>query len=252
MKKNIVINILLIIFICIFIYSGYNIFMWLKSDRETKALEEGLYLNVVTEVKNNEESEEENVVNEEQIQELQVDFDELKSINEDIFAWIKIDDTYINYPILKGESDEYYLKRDIYKKYSVSGSIFVDSSTNTNLEDDNTVIYGHNMKNERMFANLHKINNGILGNDVTVQILLPERNIKYKVFASYILEPNSDIIKKNFESKEEKQNYIDTAIKRSNIKYDIDNINYDNNIITLITCDNNNKRRVIVHAIEIK
>ena len=86
MKKNIVINILLIIFICIFIYSGYNIFMWLKSDRETKALEEGLYLNVVTEVKNNEESEEENVVNEEQIQELQVDFDELKSINEDIFA----------------------------------------------------------------------------------------------------------------------------------------------------------------------
>ena len=108
------------------------------------------------------------------------------------------------------------------------------------------------MKNERMFANLHKINNGILRNDVIVQILLPERNIKYKVFASYILEPNSDIIKKNFESKGEKQNYIDSAIKRSNIKYNIDNINYDSNIITLITCDNNNKRRVIVHAIEIK
>ena len=240
MKNNIFINILLVIFICAFLVSGYFVFIWVKSDRETKQLEEGLYSDVVTETKEGENE-----------AKFEVDFAKLKDINEDVFAWIKIDGTYINYPILQGKTDEYYLRKDIYKKSSVSGSIFVDSSTNTNFEDDNTVIYGHNMKNQRMFANLHKIRNGSLGTDVKVEIYTPNANYIYKVFSAYNLEPNNDLIKKNFELQEDKEEYINKSISRSNVKFDVnkENINYENKIITLITCDSNNKRRVIVNAV---
>ncbi len=243
MKNKIFINLLLIIFICAFLISGYFVFIWVKSDRETKKLEEELYTEVVIENKDEEQQEQQDKI--------VIDFAKLKEINNDIFAWVKIDDTYINYPILQGETDEYYLRKDIYKKSSVSGSIFVDSTTNTNFEDDNTVIYGHNMKNQRMFANLHKIKNGSLGNDVKVQIYTPNGSYIYKVFSAYNLEPNKDIIKKNFTNIEEKEKYIKDAINKSNVKFNTneDNINYENKIITLITCDSNNKRRVIVNAI---
>ena len=243
MKKKIFINILLVIFIGIFLYSGYMCFVWIKSDRNTKKLEEGLYSEVVSKVGENEE------IN--NIAEEKIDFEKLSSINEDVIAWIKIDDTYINYPILQAETDLYYIRKDIYEKYSISGSIFVDSSANPNFLDDNTSIYGHNMKNERMFADLHKIKNGTLGTDINVKIYTNGSSNIYKVFSAYVAEPDDNIIKKNFNDENEKENYIKNAIRKSNVQFDVneENIDFDKNIITLITCDNNNKYRVIVHAI---
>ena len=247
MKKKIFTNILLVIFIGIFLYSGYMCFIWFKSDKETKKLEEGLYSEVVSKVEKNEENSDTNETEE------KIDFEKLLSINDDIIGWIKIDDTYINYPILQEETEEYYLRKDIYKKYSVSGSIFVDSTTNPDFEDYNTSIYGHNMKNERMFADLHKIKNGTLGTDINVKIYIKDTSNIYKVFSAYVSEPIPEIATKNFTDETEKENYINNAIKRSNVKFVInkENINYENDIITLITCDNNNKYRVIVHAIKI-
>ena len=241
MKKKIFINILLVVFIVIFLYSGYMCFIWIKSDRDTKKLEEGLYSEVVSKV----EETSNNTVEE------KIDFEKLLNINQDVIAWIKIDDTYINYPILQAETDEYYIRKDIYEKYSVSGSIFVDSSANPNFLDNNTSIYGHNMKNERMFADLHKIKNGTLGTDINVKIYTKDSSNIYKVFSAYIAEPDDNIIKKNFTDEVEKENYIKNAIRKSNVQFDVneENIDFDKNIITLITCDNNNKYRVIVHAI---
>ena len=246
--KKIFINVLLVILIGVFLYSGYMCLMWLKSDRETKKLEEGLYTEVVQKVEKSEENEEEN-----NLQEEKIDFEKLLSINEDVVGWIKIDNTYINYPILQGEFDEEYLRKDIYGKYSVSGSIFVDTTTNINFYDHNTAIYGHNMKNERMFANLHKIKNGELGTDIKVKIYTKNTSSIYQVFSAYAIEPTDDIIEKNFSNESDKEQYINKALNKSNVKFDInqENINYENNIITLITCDNNNKYRVIVQAIKI-
>ena len=244
MKKKIFVNILLVIFIGIFLYSGYMCFIWIKSDRDTKKLEEGLYSEVVSKVEESEETS--NNTAEEKI-----DFEKLSTINNDVIAWIKIDNTYINYPILQAETDEYYIRKDIYEKYSVSGSIFVDSSADSKFLDDNTSIYGHNMKNERMFADLHKIKNGTLGTDISVKIYTKHGSKVYKVFSAYVAEPDDNIIKKNFTDEVEKEEYIKSAIRKSNVKFDTneENIDFDKNIITLITCDNNNKYRVIVHAI---
>ncbi len=236
-KDNKLINIILFVLICIFLYSGINVTIWLISDRKTKELETGLYVNVISEDENNSED-------------IEIDFSKLKEINSDIIGWIKIDNTYINYPILQGESDEYYLKKDIYKKYNLAGSIFVDSKTDPNFNDDNTVIYGHNMKNQRMFADLHKINNGELGNKILVNIYTENGKATYRVFSSHIEEPTVDLIKKNFSNVNEKMDYISNAFQKSNVNFNADNLNTDCKIITLMTCDNNNKRRVIVNAVK--
>ncbi len=238
-SNNKILNIFLVVLIGIFIYSGYNVSIWCISNKKIKNLEEGLYSNVVSTTEQND-----NGITE------QIDFAKLEDINSDVIGWIKIDDTYINYPILKNQTKDYYLKKDIYKNYNISGSIFVENETNANFEDDNTIIYGHNMKNKRMFANLHKINRGELGSNIDVKIYTKSENSIYKVFSTYIDEPKTELFKQNFLNKKEKQNYINNAINRSDVKFDIDSIDYDSKIITLVTCDSNNKRRVFVNAIK--
>lgn len=117
-RRNLILNILLIVFIAIFIYSSYHVFMWIKSDRNIKKLESGLYKDVIQDVKEedtpSENSEETTKTT------YSVDFKKLKEINKDVIGWIKIKGTYINYPILQGKTDEYYLKKDIYKAYDYS------------------------------------------------------------------------------------------------------------------------------------
>ncbi len=230
------IDIILLMLIVIFIYSSYNVFMWIKSDFKLKNLEKGLYKDVVT------------ITNNEKKANISVDFEKLKEINPDIIGWIKIDDTNINYPILQGKTDEYYLKRDIYGSYNLSGSIFVYSNVDKYFNEENTVIYGHNMKNQRMFAHLEKVYNGDLGNDIDIEIYTENGNHLYKVFSSYIQSPNVEIIQNQF-SEFEKKNYIDKTIKKSKINFN-KNIDYSKKMITLITCTSNSKNRIIVHAIE--
>ncbi len=236
-KKKWVINIILIILVVIFCYSSYQVIIWLKSDQQIKKLENGLFTEVVSEV------------GEEQ-KRTTIDFDKLQSVNTDIIAWIKIDDTHINYPIMQGESDEYYLRKDVNKEYSISGSIFVDSTTNPDFSDDNTIIYGHNMKNGRMFSDLAKIYNGELGKSVILQIYTKNKFYQYKVIASYVEEPNLPLLRKNF-TQTEKTDYIKTAIKKSKIKFDAESqVDTTKNILTLITCDVINTRRIVVHGIQ--
>ncbi len=234
-KNKKITNLILIVFIVIFIYSGYQVITWVKSDRQLKKLETGLYTKVVQKGDNFEKK---------------IDFEKLKKINSDVIGWIEINETYINYPILQGKEDEYYLRRDIYKKHSTAGSIFVDCTTKPDFSDENTIIFGHNLKNQRMFSNLYKIHNGELGNDIEIKIYTPNENKIYKIFSTYIAEPTIEIVKKNFKNQDEKNEYIDKSIQKSKIKFNVENMEKEKKIITLITCDNTKKQRVIVNAIE--
>ena len=89
------------------------------------------------------------------IREEKEESDNLFEKNIDYRGWIKIDNTNINYPILQGQDNEEYLYKDINNEYIVSGSIFMNY-LNNGFDDQNTVLFGHNMKNGTMFANLKK------------------------------------------------------------------------------------------------
>ena len=234
-KSSNITKFILFILICVFIYSSIQVGIWIISNIELTKLENGLYNEVAVDNKDSGTT--------------QIDFEKLKAINNDVIGWIKIDNTNIDYPILKGETDEYYLRRDIYKNYSFSGSIFVDSRTKADFTDYNTVVYGHNLKMGKMFSQLTRIYKGELGKEVFVKIFTNNnKEEKYKVFSAYLGEQDLEIVQKNMNDSE-KQNYIDNAIKRSNYKFDVE-VNTNQKILTMITCDKTGEKRFVVNAIK--
>jgi len=248
-KKQIILNIILFIAIAIFIYSTYNVIIWIRSSNKTKELEEGLYNQVISEEVQESKNEVNNEEFVEEVKEFTVDFKKLKETNSDVIAWIRIEDTRVSYPILQGKTDEYYLRKDIYKDYSLAGSIFVDASTKKDFSDENTSIYGHNMKDDSMFADLFKIYDGDLGKKVTIEIYTEKEKMEYRVFSSYIAKPALSIVKKNFTSSQ-KESYVINAINKSSIKFDV-KVDNKKDIITLLTCDDTSQNRLIINAVKL-
>ena len=230
---------LILILAIIFIISLVVIIFWLKSNIQLSKIEKEVIEQVVTE--NNEESEEKKGS-------ISVDFQKLSEINSDVVGWIYIKNTDINYPILQTDDNEYYLKRDIYKNYSSCGSIFLDCNSNIEFSDDNTIIYGHNLKNQKMFADLAKIYNGELGESIEIEIYLKSQVKIYEVITSYEEEPNLGIIERNFKENG-KEEYINKNLEKSKVKFKY-TASSSNNIITLVTCDSTGKNRIVVTAVE--
>ena len=83
-----------------------------------------------------------------------IDFADILKINDDVIGWIYMDDTVVNYPVLQGENNFYYLDKTYWKKYLASGSIYLDTGNSRQMTDAHSIIYGHNMKNHTMFGDL--------------------------------------------------------------------------------------------------
>lgn len=84
-----------------------------------------------------------------------VDFEALKQINEDIVAWIRIPGV-LDYPVVQGTDNSYYLHHTFRKEYNIAGSIFLDSRNAADFSDGKNIIYGHNMRDGSMFHVLRK------------------------------------------------------------------------------------------------
>lgn len=83
------------------------------------------------------------------------DFAALKKQNEDIYAWIKVEQTLVDYPVLQGKEDNYYLNHDVNHNEAASGAIYSNSCNATDMVDRITILYGHDMKADTMFGSLH-------------------------------------------------------------------------------------------------
>lgn len=159
-----------------------------------------------------------------------IDWNKLKDINKDIIGWIKIDNTNINYPILKDSENLYYLTHSYNKDYSSSGSIFTINSDY--FLGDETIVYGHNMRNGKMFSELEKyLDKSFFYSNPSFKIYTPIKEYRATVFSCYSM----DIDKENNNVKtldfEEKIRYYKNSSKY--LKNDIGNIK---KIVKLSTC----------------
>lgn len=165
-----------------------------------------------------------------------IDWQKLRAINDDIVAWIEIPDTNINYPILKDGYNLYYLKHDYNKQYSSSGSIFT-SNINPFIENE-TIIYGHNMKNNTMFSELGKyLKKDFLDSHNLIKIYTPNGNYEGTIFSVYSIsvnDENKNIKNLNFN---ERIQYYEKSSKQS-----INKVKNINKIIKLSTCSYLNTR----------
>ena len=149
MKKSrkILIGILICVIIGSVFYIGYYYVTQNKNEKVYKKLQKEVV---------KQESKEEEPQTEESHVEIPIDFAQLQAQNPDIYAWIQIDGTNINYPVAQSATDnEYYLNHTIEGQEGYPGSIYTENWNTKEFTDFNTVIYGHDMKDGSMFQNLH-------------------------------------------------------------------------------------------------
>lgn len=242
-KKTIfIIRILQLIFLILFIYSGLHIFRWYKNNNENKQ--------IISEISKSVEIDEN--TKEEQYK-YKVNFEELKQKNSDTIGWLKVENTNIEFPIVKTKNNSYYLTHNFDKKYNVAGWIFADYKNKLDGTDKNIVIYGHNMRDNSMFGSLKDvIKKEWYNNEENYKITFITENEYqiYQVFSIYQIEKEDYYIQTEFKNNDFLE-FIDTLTKRSKKDFDI-TVSKEDTILTLSTCANNNKYRVVLHSVRIK
>ena len=182
---------------------------------------------------------------------IEVDFDKLKSVNEDVVGWIYVDALPdISYPIVKGKDNQTYLHQTYEKNYNFAGTIFVDYENSGDFSDCNTLVYGHNMKNGSMFGHLKKFREDekLYKQDKYFWILTPERNYRYEIITAYTTGVNSDTYTLFKGPGEEFEKYLETIKGYSEIQTDDTDLTIKDRIVTLSTCTGNESTRFVVQG----
>lgn len=242
MKKKRILNIAIyLILFLILICSGFKLYFWYKDKKNNDETTEQLKNNVKLEKIKKDNSNNKKYI---------VDFKKLKSENSDVVAYIKVNNTNIEYPIVKTSNNNFYLNHSFDKSKNSRGWIFADYKNKFDNTDKNIVIYGHNMRDESMFGSLKNILNEEWYNNAenkNITFLTEKENYIYKVFSIYKIESEDYYIKTNFKNDEDYEKFLNTIKNRSIKNFDI-NLNINDKIITLSTCANNNKYRIVLHA----
>ena len=184
-----------------------------------------------------------------------IDFDSLKETNPDIYAWIEIPDTKINYPIVQSaEDDTYYLNHTIDGKSGYPGSIYTESLNAKDFSDYNTVIYGHNMKDGSMFQGLHAYEDPqYLTEHPYVYIYTPEKKLTYRIFAAVVYGNEHILNSYDFTDAYQRQLYLNSIQGSRDMKDSRDEsvqVDTDSHILTLSTCIGGRpENRYIVEAV---
>ena len=241
--KKVILNIVIyMILFFVLIYSGIKILKWYKDKTNNNKIVEQIKSTVIIEEENKTESEKK--------EEYTVDFNKLKEQNNETIAWIKVNNTNIEYPVVKTSNNNFYLNHSFDKNKNSAGWIFADYRNKFDNSDKNIIIYGHNMRDDSMFGSLKNIlNSNWYDNEENTNIILDTENehCVYKVFSIYKIESEDYYIKTEFANDNEFEQFIKTIKTRSIKIFDTD-VTKNDTILTLSTCANNNKYRVVLHA----
>lgn len=243
--RTILLLILRLIFISLLIFSSIKVVKYIKDSKKNEEIIDEISKSITIN-----DTIEDTIENEEKYN---IDFKTLKEKNSDIIGFLKVNGTDVESIIVKGKDNSYYLSHNIEKEYNIAGWIFADYRNKLDGTDKNVIIYGHNMRNNTMFGTLKNIlNSDWQENEDNRKIIFITENESaiYDVFSVYQIKAEDYYTKTNFESGEFKK-YIDSMKTRSIYNFN-ENISEDDSILTLSTCANNNKYRVILHAKKIK
>lgn len=236
---------LIILLITLLSYLFYNFYINIRDKKLSENLQNGLTNCIST-----------NEINNDMHNELIEKVKELQKENEDVKAWIKINDTNINYPVVQASDNNYYLYRNYKKENSNYGSIFIDSNSNIENPNSNIIMYGHNMKDGSMFKDLLKYaDEEYYNNHKYIEFVTNTSSSTYEiiaVFKSRIFYKNEKNVFRYYQctnlNNEQDYNYYVNNSKELSL-YDTGvNAEYGEQIITLITCEysSENGRMVVV------
>jgi len=239
--KTVICGILVMCLLSIIGYSGYNIWKINSGYRNEEKIH-----NEVMEYKPEEETAQniEETVNQSIIN--------LQKRYPDTLGWLTISNTKIDYPFVIYKDNDYYLHRDMNGKYASAGTIFMDYRCDENFTSQNTIIYGHHMKNGSVFGTLKNFNShAFFEENTSGKIHLPHKVLELEIFAFIVMKSDDKQIYKIEFAENEKTDYLEYIRKSARHYRDI-KICPNDNIVTLSTCayEFNNARMAIAARVK--
>ena len=240
--KRVILGFIIVIIIILNLYAVYFMLERNNDKKETLDMLEVIDNNV--DIKEDEINSDIN--DNETIETIDLDLNNLKNINSDTVAYLKVESTNINYPVVKSNDNEYYLNHSFNKNKNQEGWIFLDYRNNINNLDNNTIIYGHNRLTGTMFGTLKNLLNKSYQESTNHYIYLTTDNNNYifEVFSTYITSNESYYLKTTFKDDNEYLEFLNTLKSRSTYNFNIE-LNSNDKIITLSTCSGSNDRMVV-------
>jgi sortase B len=185
---------------------------------------------------------------------LSIDYDKLKSINDDFVGVIDIPALSIKYPVVYSVDNANYLHRTFEKKNNFAGAIFLDANAERDFNDANTFIFGHNMKNGSMFGKLKHFATkpGLVDSDPYIYIYLKDEVRKYRIFSFYRTVDGSEVYN-DFDGDQGYEQYVKMILGNSSYKsFDQSTVDFTQHprLLTLSTCTGrtDGNQRFVVHA----
>jgi sortase B len=169
---------------------------------------------------------------------IKVNFDRLTGINPDAVGWIISQNTSINYPLVQGRDNAYYMNHLVSNEVNKLGSIFVDYRNNRDFSDEHTLFFGHNMNDGSMFNDLEKYKDPTYYQDhKAIYLLTKDQYYRVDIFAGYVTTPQKiGQIYFNFDTPEARQKYISEAKRLSNFQSDVV-LSEEDKIVSFFACD---------------
>lgn len=187
---------------------------------------------------------------------IRVDFSNLLQINQDIIGWIYMEDTVVNYPLLQGVNNFYYLDKTYYKKYLASGSIYLDCDNERDFSDAHSIIFGHNMKNHTMFGDLSDFHEeSYLKEHPYVDIILTDGTwLRYEIFSMYRAHIDDGTYRAPLNKAENFKPFMELVTEKNMhaaSQLDLPQVQANDRVLTLSTCteDSADLERFVVHAV---
>lgn len=189
-KKNTKIKVVVIVLIlCVAVAAGCVSFFGYRATKQKSANDK--YEELVqsaTDVQPEKEEEKEGILKELNIPvpDKNINWDEVKAANPDIYAWIYIPNTNVDYPVLQHPTDdEYYLNHNLDGSEGYPGCIYSESINKKDFSDPNTVLYGHDMNDGSMFSTLHNFeDNQFFNENCYIYIYTPEKTFVYEIYSA--------------------------------------------------------------------
>ena len=217
------------------VYYSYEVILWYKHVNNNSKIQKKIEKKIIINEDDNEKK-------------YDIDFKALKEINPDTIGYVKVNNTNIDYIVVKGNNNKYYLNHNYEKEWNVAGWIFGDYQNNFDETDKNIIIYGHNTKDGSMFDSLTNVltKEWQENEDNYDIVLVTEMGIyHYRVFSTYTIVPEDYYIKTSFTN--DFNNFINTLKSRSIYNYNTE-VTEEDKILTLSSCIGDGRKRVVLHA----
>ena len=182
-----------------------------------------------------------------------INFTEIQQKNPDVCAWIQVDGTIIDYPILQSTpqaDDNFYLDHDINGEKKRAGSIYIQKLNHDDFSDPNTVIYGHNMLNGTMFGQLKKFKGKeFFDQNRYIYVYTPGHILKYEIISAFVYDDRHILNSFNFNVDSECKEFFGTCVNPQSLTKQVTDdaeLTIFDKIITLSTCTSNDAERYLV------